>query len=777
MAETYAQWNWTLTLSGRVQGVGFRPFVHRLAQAMGLKGTVCNDAAGVRIELQASAADLEVFMQRLQAEKPPRALLESLDYEPAEPKDFESFDILSQPSGNPSSAFTQITPDLAVCDTCLAEFHDPNNRRYHDPFINCSDCGPRYTLLQALPYERMHTSMAPFGLCARCEAEYCDPANHRFHTQGICCPECGPQVTLYEASGKSLAKGEQAIRTVAEALQRGELVAFKGVGGFHILADATDTRALQTLRQRKQRALKPFAVLCKDLQMASHLAFLRAHERELLCSAARPIVLVKPQADAFLSAQVAPQIERLGLFLAYTPLQHLLFEYVNRPLVATSANLSGEPILYQAEAVFDKLCHPSRPVVDYVLDYDREIANPCDDSIVQSIDGQTVTLRLGRGLAPYYLPACKNAGNAAEKSQQAGSANPVRLALGAQQKSAIALDSNGQRLLSPYIGELGTVAAMQRLQQVTDNLLRLQRCEINEVIADLHPRYDSHQWAVQLADKHAVKLVTLQHHYAHVLACMAEHRLNQEVLAFSWDGLGLGDDGTLWGSEVLLADRQGYERIGAVQPFKLLGGDVANRQPKRIALALLFEQFDLQTVLSLDSPCVQAFTCAEVEQLHRIYLHNLNCAATTSMGRVFDAVASLLGLVQVLDYEGQSGLLLERYFDETVEDAYGYDIIDRQIVMAPMIRQLMNDRQNGVAVSVCVSRFFNMLVKVMMDFAGRYVSRDMVVSGGVFQNRTLLTLLKRRFMGRRQRLYFQQQTPINDGGIALGQLISKKSDD
>lgn len=753
-----------LSISGKIQGVGFRPFVYQLAKSLQLKGSVCNTAQGVRVHVQGDSPAIERFQQRLQAEAPKQSQIQAVASESLPLAEFDRFSIVESDSATLGNTHNQIAPDIAVCENCLAEFHDPENRRYHDAFINCSDCGPRFSILNRPAYDRQNSSMAVLEPCESCESEYYDPANRRFHTQGICCPECGPKVRLYNNHQKEMAEGKQALRQVAEILKRTGLLAFKGVGGFHILCDATNTEAVEMLRERKQRPAKPFAVLCKDLAMAESLADLTEHEIELLTSDARPIVLVQPKPQTDLSELVAPDIDRMGLFLAYAPLQHLLFEFFDKPLVATSANLSGEPILYQAEEVFAKLCRNDFPVVDYVLDFDREIVNPCDDSIVQSIDGKTVTLRLARGLAPFYLPLKKNN----RKSEQACS---EILAVGAQQKSSVALAGNGQIVLSPYIADLFSLASQQRFQQTIERMKTLSLIKPKSLACDLHPQYFSSRWAEKQSMQNGLPLTKVQHHYAHVLACMAEFGLNEEVLAFSWDGTGLGVDGHLWGGEVMLADTQGYERWLHLKPFKLLGGDLASRQPRRIALSLLFDRLSLEEVVELDSPTVKAFSEAEIDQLHYIHHKSLNSPTSSSMGRLFDAVASLLDLKQNLDYEGQSGLLLEKFHDSNITDAYPFEIDGGEIDVHPMLERIIEDQRHDCDLSVIVSRFLNTLVNLIEQVVDRYPDRPVIVTGGVFQNKTLLKLLSQRFENKKQTLYFQQQTPVNDGSIALGQVF------
>jgi hydrogenase maturation protein HypF len=771
------QW-WCLQVGGRVQGVGFRPFVHRVAQQCGLAGSVANTGGGVEISLYANQAELQHFVSLLRKAAPAQARIETLNYAVEEaPNSYSQngFSILPSQRLPRQGATAQIAADMAVCQHCLDEFHSPHSRRFHDPFINCSDCGPRYSMVRALPYDRAVSSMAAFVPCEQCQREFNDPCDRRFHTQGICCPQCGPKVTLYDRRGQALSEGSKAVEAVAGLLKSGRIVAFKGVGGFHLLVDARNAAAVAELRRRKRRHAKPFAVLCKDVAMAHGLAVLSQHETALLSGEARPIVLVEARKESPLCAGIAPDLKHVGLLLAYAPLQHLLFESVDFPLVATSANISGEPILYQLETVLTQLCAEPIALVDAVLDYNREIYNPCDDSLVQSIHGETVTLRLGRGLAPVYLPWQDRLEKKHRQSQQAWSINAppgACLAVGAQQKSSLALLQDGQAVLAPYLGDLGSLGILQRFETAQQRLLAMQGGQIGAVVSDLHPHYDSRRWAQTFADQQGAAHRAVQHHYAHALACMAEHDLHAPALAFIWDGTGLGDDGTLWGGEVLLADRQGFERLFHLETFKLIGGEAAVLQPRRAALAWLFKYFALTEVTAMDLPVIKTFTPQELQQFHRMHRQDLNCPLTTSMGRVFDAAASLLDLVQELDYEGQSGLLLESYYDPGVKEAYAYRIAGSEIILQPMWTQMLQDLSQRLPLSRIVSRFFNVLVNVVTELAAAYPSREVIVGGGVFQNRLLLSLLLTRFHAQGRTLYFQHKTPINDGAIALGQLAA-----
>lgn len=752
-------------LTGKVQGVGFRPWVFQQAQQLALVGCVYNAGQSVVLHLQGAPLNLAEFRHRLDHSLPPQAQLQQVDCQLLPLEEYKQFQIIESHSSGLNSTSLAIPVDLAICDHCLTEFHNPNNRRFHDPFISCSDCGPRYSMLRAMPYDRKQTAMADFPLCERCQQDYQDPFNRRFHTQGISCQDCGPELSYYNMQQHLVATGGDAIEQVVNRLKAAGLVAFKGVGGFHLLVDATQSLAVEKLRQCKHRPQKPFAILCRDLNMALALADLTAHEKTLLCSSAHPIVLVKRKQvsalAASLSEAVAPGLSHIGIFLAYTPLQHLLFESISVPLVATSANLSGEPILCDADGVFRQFGDDS--LLDGVLDFNRVIENPLDDSVVQSIEGQTVTLRMARGLAPFSLSmSSKN-----DHTQRGHRVRPF-LAVGAQQKSTFALGQNNQLLLSPEGGYLHALAAQQHFRTQIGKLSQWTDISPQAWVCDLHPQYVSTKWVQQQAQSES-SLHPVQHHYAHILAAMAEHGLTESVLGFSWDGSGYGLDNTIWGGEVLLASVHGFERLWHLQPSVLLGGEKAIRQPRRMALVWLFERYALEAVLQMESPTVAAFTELEIRQLYQLYQKNLNCPATTSMGRVWDGVASLIGLVQQLGYEGQSGLLMAEHYDFSIKEAYDVELQAHQIDLSLMIDQLIEDQQAGVAVSRMVTQFINMQVKLIAQFAQQYPHLPVVVSGGVFQNRVLLQQLVIYFKNQNQPLYFQQQTPLNDGGIALGQ--------
>ncbi|WP_345985493.1 carbamoyltransferase HypF [Sulfurimonas sp. HSL-1656] len=730
---------------GIVQGVGFRPFVYQLAVREGLGGHVLNDGDGVVIEVEGASAALETFERELRGAPPPLARIDEVACEALAPQGEGAFVIRGSES---TSAKTMVSPDMAVCDACSAELRDPANRRYGYPLINCTDCGPRYSIIRALPYDRPQTSMAPFTMCPRCAAEYNDPANRRYHAQPISCFDCGPTLSLTDPSGAVIAEEEACVEKASALLAEGRIVAVKGMGGFHLMCDATDGEAVQRLRDRKRRPSKPLAVMFPSLAMIREAAELSEAEERLILSNRRPIVVVKKKADALCTEAVAPGIDRIGVFLPYTPLHLLMMEQLQRPVVATSANISEEPILTDARQVRAKLAH----VVDAVLDVDREIVNACDDSVATVAGERTLMLRMARGYAPRSMPLSFEA--------------PGRiLAVGANQKSTIALGFDKNIVLSPHIGDLVSLDAFEYFERTLETFKRFYAFEPDIVVCDLHPGYETTKWAKAFHAAHPdTTLVGVQHHYAHALACMAEYGLEEQVLAFCFDGTGYGSDGTLWGGEVLLADPQSYERAYHLRPFRLLGGERAVREPRRVALSLLFECYILDEVLSMAHPAVQSFTAAELKTLHTMWQRGLNAPVSSSVGRLFDAVASLMDTAQTLGYEGESGLLLEAAAAVQAPEPFAFALHDGVIDWEPLLRRILEAPAGAAA------GFHAALTELIVTIAARHPGVPVVLSGGVFQNRTLTSMACAAFERRGIRYYVQRETPVNDGSVALGQL-------
>jgi hydrogenase maturation protein HypF len=732
--------SYKILVKGIVQGVGFRPFVYREATRYDIRGFVCNTPEGVVIE--AHGTQCESFIKALRENLPERARIDSMECEPYEFNEYTDFEIRESTLGFGSVA---IPLDTALCPACEAEMDDHSNRRYRYPFINCTDCGPRYTIIQTPPYDRVRTSMKHFTMCSECLEEYNNPTSRRYHAEPISCPNCGPKLRFLDNRGDEIA-GDP-IDLAVEMLKAGKIIALKGLGGFHLMCDATSDAAVGELRLRKHRKAKPLAVMFGSCEQLETYVSINEVEKSHITGSIKPIVIVDAQAGTNLSPQIAPHIQRLGVFLPYTPLHRLLFEQIGFPLVATSANISDEPIMIRSSEIVSRLAH----VVDGILDHDRTIINALDDAVIQIAEDRVVMLRLGRGFAPHTLALQHSTDNAV-------------LALGAHQKSAIALGVKENMILSPHIGDLGSVEADGYFERTVQTFKRFYDVEPSVLVHDLHPQYASSVYATTQKIEH----YGIQHHYAHILACMAEYALSERVLGFAYDGTGYGADGSLWGGEVMIADTHGYERIGFLKPFALLGGDKAIKEPRRIALSLLFESYTLDEVMSLNSPTVEAFLPHEIRTLHHMWLKNINAPRSSSMGRLFDAVASLGGFVQSLDYEGQGGMMMESFVDDSITEPFAFEVSEGGTDFSQMIKEIVALSNHDDAKTVIASRFISTVVAILSYYAIRYPELPIVIGGGVFQNRALMARLYRRFGA--GRFYAQQQTPINDGSIALGQL-------
>ena len=729
-----------IVVKGLVQGVGFRPFVYREAKTHGLKGFVINTADGVVIE--AEGLEYEAFINALRENLPKHARIDSMEIVESESCGYTDFEIRESTLGVGSVA---IPLDTALCRACEAEMDDSANRRYRYPFINCTDCGPRYTIIQIPPYDRVRTSMKHFTMCDACHTEYTDPSSRRYHAEPISCPDCGPKLTFLDNKGLEL-EGDP-IALAVEMLKAGKIIALKGLGGFHLMCDATSDTAVAELRRRKHRKAKPLAVMFGSLTQLQEYVEINEDERAHINGAIKPIVIVRAKSRTNLSEHVAPSIDRLGVFLPYTPLHRLLFATIDFPLIATSANISDEPIIVKAEEIADRLGN----VVDGIVSHNRTIVNALDDSVIQIVQGRVVMLRMGRGFAPHTLLLT----NSIEKNI---------LALGAHQKSAIALGVKKNMVLSGHIGDLGSIESDGYFEKTIQTFKRFYECEPTLFISDLHPHYSSTRYAKEQKKEH----YGVQHHYAHILACMGEYALNEKVLGFAFDGTGYGEDGSLWGGEVMIADTHGYERIGFLKPFALLGGDKAIKEPRRIALSLLFESYSLDEVLVLKSPTTESFLEYEIRQLHHMWTKQLNAPLSSSMGRLFDAVASLGGFIQTLDYEGQGGMIMESFVDDSITEPFDFTVTDREVVLLPMVEQIVALSTQSDAKRLIASRFIATVEAMMEYFVKLHPEYPVVIGGGVFQNHVLMSRLYQHFGERR--FYTQQQTPVNDGGIALGQL-------
>lgn len=720
---------------------------------MGLAGWVNNSAAGVVVEAEGPELALRQFVLRLEAEKPAIALIQSLEAVYLDPTGFHAFEIRASTTGE---ACTLVMPDLATCPACVADIFDPNNRRYRYPFTNCTNCGPRFSIIASLPYDRSATTMRDFAMCKACQAEYADPTNRRFHAQPNACPACGPQLALWAPDRTCIASGDAALLTTAEAIRAGKIVAVKGLGGFHLVVDARNEDSVRELRRRKHREEKPFALMVASFEQALRLCHASVVEQRLLRSPECPIVLLRQRRECGLAAAIAPRNPTLGVMLPSTPLHHLLLAELGFPVVATSGNISDEPLCTDEQEALARL----GGIADCFLVHDRPILRHVDDSIVREVCGRELVIRRARGFAP--LPIHLDADL------------PAAVGFGAHQKSTIAATVGTDVFISQHIGDLETLASYHAFERVLEGFAGLYALRPQKLVCDLHPDYLSSQYARRYAGRTGLPVVEVQHHVAHALACMAENRLSAPVLAITWDGSGLGPDGTVWGGEFLHITPDGYRRVAHFRPFLLPGNAKAVREPRRVALALLYEIFG-DAAFDMDAAPVLAFSAAERTGLRSVLQRRLNAPVTTSAGRLFDGFASLLDLRQVASFEGQAAMELEFALAEAKEDnSYPYAIRDQGPCMVldwePAIRAVLEARAASKALAA--ARLHNTLVEMAVEVAIRTKEDRVVLSGGCFQNRYLTERMVSRLRAAGLRPYWHQRVPPNDGCISLGQVVA-----
>lgn len=768
-----------IVVRGAVQGVGFRPMVYRLATELGLCGWVANSGQGVFIEIEGATPARVAFRLRLEAERPPRSFIQSLEATELEAAGYPGFTIRESDAAGERS--TLVLPDIATCEACLADIRDPSNRRYRYPFTNCTHCGPRFSIIEALPYDRAATSMRRFVMCPACRAEYEDPADRRFHAQPNACPVCGPQLTLVDGAGNPLAEREEALWGAAAAVREGRIVAVKGVGGFHLLVRAADQDAVVRLRERKRREEKPLAVMFPSLAAVEGWCEVDGLEARLLRSPEAPIVLLRRRAATGAAAAVAPGNPYLGALLPYSPLHHLLLEALGEPVVATSGNLSDEPICIDEREALTRL----GAIADLFLVHDRPIVRQADDSVVRVVLGREMVLRRARGLAPLPVPG--------------GETLVPTLAVGGHLKNTVALARGREVFLSQHIGDLETVEALGAFERVISDLGGLLDMKPKQVAADAHPDY--------LSTRHAKAsgrpVVCVQHHYAHVLGCMAENELAAPVLGVAWDGSGFGTDGTVWGGEFLRVTPRAVERVGHLRLFRLPGGEQAVREPRRSALGLLHAVFGDPVFGRADLATLRAFRPGELKALRSMLKGGVNSPSTSSAGRLFDAVASLLALRQVARFEGQAAMDLE-FAVEPRDSPDRYPVTIREVTVdprhngdtyqpcpvhdgcqafvcpprvhvvdwQPMVEGILADLAIPEPAWAVASKFHNTLAAMIVAVALRVGERRVVLSGGCFQNRPLLERTVEALRDAGFSPYWHQRVPPNDGGLALGQVIA-----
>ena len=750
-------------ITGIVQGVGFRPFVYRIAHDLDLTGWVRNTPAGVEIEVQGAIDRLNAFEDALQNKLPPLAVVTSRTSSDIVAIDGERFfTILASGTGR---ADIQIAPDAAVCSDCLREMNDPSDRRYRYPFITCTNCGPRFSIITGTPYDRPKTTMAGFPLCPDCRSEYENPLDRRFHAQPIACHVCGPQVRLLTSAGEQITTHDEAVTRSVELLESGAILAIKGIGGYHLAVDASNHAAVDRLRARKKRDEKPFAVMVASLAAARELALMSDMEERLLSSPEAPIVIVKKRASTPLSPLIAPNNGWLGLMLPYAPLHHLLFashpssltpHHLLTALVMTSGNISDEPVVFEDHVALTSLAE----IADYFLLHDRPIHIRCDDSVMRVFQDQPLFYRRARGYAPRAVTLPFPV--------------PPLVATGAELKNAICLADGDRAVLSQHIGDLQNIPTFDSFVHAVTHLSDTLEIKPELIVCDLHPDYLSSRFA----GDSGLPCVQVQHHHAHMASCMAENNLDGRVIGIIFDGTGFGPDGTIWGGEFLVGDYDGYHRAGHFRPVPMPGGDAAVREPWRMTMAYLFQALG-DDVFLIDHPVAHILPESEQSLFARMLRRGINSPLTSSCGRLFDAVAALLNLRHFVSYDGQGAIELEAVAELADQvECYSYNVVSSndaplQLDFSPLLTDIVHDISNGVEDSIIAHRFHQTVASAAVDICLRISGSTgldrIILSGGVFQNRLLSEMIYTALVNRGLQVFTHRLVPPNDGGIALGQ--------
>ncbi len=749
-------------IRGAVQGVGFRPFVYRLASDLKLKGWVSNTSQGVIIEAEGKQSVLQIFLSKIQSEKPRHSFIQSTETTFLDPTGYTDFTIQQSVSTEEPTAL--ILPDIAVCDDCLKEMLDSTNRRYQYPFINCTHCGPRYSIIQSLPYDRPNTTMKKFVMCSDCEREYNNPNDRRFHAQPIACPKCGPHIELWENGGTTTNSHHEALQKSSIALKNGKIVALKGLGGFQLLVDATNDEAVQRLRSRKHREEKPFAMMFPSIEHIHAECIVSDAEARLLLSPESPIVILRrkntshcdersDEAIFKISENVSPNNPYFGVMLPYTPLHHLLMKELNIPIVATSGNISDEPMCIDEHEALRKL----GMIADLFLVHDRPIHRYVDDSIVRIILDREMMIRRARGYAP--LPIIV----------KSFTDEPI-LAVGGHLKNTVAMQKENMIFVSQHVGDLETIPALDCFRQTIDDIEKLYNVHPTTILHDLHPNYISTSYAHQMIGTKE----SFQHHFAHIASCMAENELNEPLLGIAWDGTGYGTDGTIWGGEFIEYDGGKFSRVGSFKPFRLPGGDAAIKESIRSSIGMLYEIFGDK--LFECEPVKNSMSEKEQQLILQMMKQGINSPLTSSVGRMFDAVGALLKIQHRANFEGQTAMQVEFSAQQSSDkNIYQYSIIHSDslsfvVDWLDVLMAILRDIQNIVSVNDISKRFHNTLIEIIVDIAKRVNKKKVLLSGGCFQNKILLEGAVFQLRENGFTPYWHQRIPTNDGGISVGQI-------
>lgn len=742
-----------MEVNGIVQGVGFRPFVYQLANQYRLNGEVANTSSGVVIHIEGPQNNIESFSADLARKSPPLARITQISLHHEHVKDFKNFSITA--SGDSASMSTLIPPDVSICDPCRQELFDPEDRRFGYPFINCTNCGPRYTIIDDIPYDRPKTSMKHFKMCSLCQAEYDDPGNRRFHAQPNACKDCGPQVSLFDRDRNKVNTSTPIERT-ATLLKQGCIIAIKGLGGFHLAVDAGNTDAVAALRERKHREEKPMAVMSFDMEHIRKYAVVGPAEEELLTSFQRPIVLLEKIEPCPISEEVSPRNRYFGTMLPYTPLHYLILSHGFTALVMTSGNLSEEPIAIDNDDAFQRLSG----IADYFLIHNRDIYLRSDDSIVRETAGTTRFFRRSRGYVPVPVFLKKTV--------------PPILACGAELKNTVCLTKKNQAFLSQHIGDLENLSAYEFFISTIDHMKQLLDISPEIVAYDLHPDYLSTRYAEELKD---IKKIQVQHHHAHIVSCMAENLIDGPVIGLSFDGTGYGADGNIWGGEILVADHKTFRRAAHLSYTPMPGGAAAVKEPWRMAVSYLYDAFG-DAFMDLDLPILKGIDEKRIKIMVEMIQKKVNAPDTSSLGRLFDGIAAIIGIRNRVSFEGQAAMELEMLAEKTIAATYDFDWVSgdvHRVLFQPIIHGVANDVQKGVEPSEISGKFHSTLVRMFSELCG-IIGKEtglnrVVLSGGAFQNSFLLTGLIQTLTRNNFQIFTHTLVPPNDGGIALGQAM------
>jgi hydrogenase maturation protein HypF len=740
-----------IEITGIVQGVGFRPYIYRLARETGLSGYILNNTSGVLIEVEGEKQKLDEFLIRIDAEKPSVSKIYSLRHSFLRDKGFHDFEIRTSRKSGEKRAL--ILPDISVCDECLEDIYSPEDRRFMYPFTNCTNCGPRFTIIQSIPYDRDNTTMKSFTMCAECEKEFHSPRDRRFHAQPDACPVCGPSVRLYDGKGNVICEKAEAVKKAVHSLKGRKIVAVKGIGGYHLMCDATSQETVDALRKKKNREEKPIAVMFPDMEMIKSEAHISPLEERAIRSRERPIVIVRKKHSTVLADSVSPDNRTVGVFLPYSPLHHIILTTLKKPVIATSANLTDEPIVKDEWDAFTRLAD----IADYTLTHDRDIARRCDDSVIRVAAERQIPVRRSRGFVPLPVPVPFKI------------TKPV-IALGPYMNNTIAVGIDDRVFLSQHVGDLDNTLATECYEETIHDLLRLFGVNPEIVVSDLHPGY----YSTQFGEKNfRDRLVKVQHHFAHILSCMAENDVpeDSEVIGFSFDGTGYGMDKTIWGGEVLIASYKGFKRVFHLRPYRLPGGDKAVEEPFRTAFSLLYETFNE------DASDLDLLPMTRKEKLFFMNMINkkINSPVTSSMGRLFDGIASIINLRHKVSFHAQAAIALEQIsLDSDKKDTYPFTTENGIIDYRPIIRKIVDDIRSDTSKEKIAGKFHNTIAEIIVQVSESLRAEsgitNVALSGGVFQNVVLLEQTFHRLKEREFTPIIHQTVPPNDGGISLGQI-------